>query len=281
MLTLRITGNNFEELKHNVALLDRELNQVVSQQIPMNFPKENPSTRTASESVAPQPVAAPIPRVEQPTQVEPIRNPTPQPLAAPQLEVGGERDAAGFPWDNRIHSTSKEKTKKGCWRYRRGVEDSLILQVEAQLRGLLPQAVPMAQPIPTPIPQAAPIPQIPAVPPTTVVVQTPVFQQPPPMPSQFVGQPVTAAPVETPEQAKAQYDNFSSARRQAHDFASFKATFAASLTKLITDGKITPEYLNLVKSHCKVTEIWDLNDQQKLELFENLAQAGIINKVGA
>lgn len=44
-------------------------------------------------------------------------------------------DAKWIPWDARIHSSSKELNKDGTWRKRRGIDDALIAQVEAELRG--------------------------------------------------------------------------------------------------------------------------------------------------
>lgn len=44
-------------------------------------------------------------------------------------------DADGIKWDKRIHSSSKELNKDGTWRKRRGVDDALVKQVEAELRG--------------------------------------------------------------------------------------------------------------------------------------------------
>lgn len=45
-----------------------------------------------------------------------------------------ELDAAGFPWDERIHSSNKKRNDKGLWWARRGVTPALKAQVEAELR---------------------------------------------------------------------------------------------------------------------------------------------------
>ena len=45
-----------------------------------------------------------------------------------------ERDVKGFPWDSRIHASSKAKVADGSWRMRRGVDPAIVLQVEAELR---------------------------------------------------------------------------------------------------------------------------------------------------
>lgn len=60
---------------------------------------------------------------------ENVVNPVAQTTEAPAL------DADGLPWDERIHSSSKECVKDGTWRKKRGVADSLVKVVEAELRG--------------------------------------------------------------------------------------------------------------------------------------------------
>lgn len=60
---------------------------------------------------------------------ENVVNPVAQTTETPAL------DADGLPWDERIHSSSKECVKDGTWRKKRGVADSLVKVVEAELRG--------------------------------------------------------------------------------------------------------------------------------------------------
>lgn len=62
-------------------------------------------------------------------------------------------DANGLPWDERIHSGAKTRTAKGVWTKRKGVADTVIAQVTAELRARTPQA---AQVSPAPVPQAQP-----------------------------------------------------------------------------------------------------------------------------
>lgn len=56
----------------------------------------------------------------------------PQPSAAAVGET--ELDAAGFPWDARIHASSKEKVAAGTWKYKRGVEQNVKDSVENEFR---------------------------------------------------------------------------------------------------------------------------------------------------
>lgn len=98
--------------------------------------------------------------------------PTPAPAASPQptaAPAGVETDKNGLPWDERIHSGPKDKRPKnadGSWRKKRGVDDALAEQVEAELRQVMgasgnqapaaPNAAASPEPAPAPAPTAAP-----------------------------------------------------------------------------------------------------------------------------
>lgn len=90
-----------------------------------------------------------------------------------------EMDKRGFPWDERIHTSSKAVNKDGTWRYRRNTPQETITAVEAELHGAStpapvaddplapvaddPLAIPafmQRTPEPTPAPTAAPEPGI-------------------------------------------------------------------------------------------------------------------------
>lgn len=67
------------------------------------------------------------------------------PLPAPAV------DSAGMPWDARIHASTKTQNADGRWKKLRGVADSLVLQVEAELRGVTAAPIaPAAVPVPPP-----------------------------------------------------------------------------------------------------------------------------------
>jgi hypothetical protein len=60
------------------------------------------------------------------------------PTSTASVAAGIELDAEGLPWDKRIHSDAAErKTQKGVWKKRRGVQDAVVAQVEAELRAAL------------------------------------------------------------------------------------------------------------------------------------------------
>lgn len=62
----------------------------------------------------------------------------PAPVTAPAAPVAEapakneDTDIHGLTWDKRIHASSKAKLQDGSWRLKRGVEQSLVDQVEAE-----------------------------------------------------------------------------------------------------------------------------------------------------
>lgn len=65
----------------------------------------------------------------------------PAATAAPSNPAGAAvLDAAGLPWDDRIHSSNKKLNDKGTWWAKRGVTPALKSQVEAELRATLGSA---------------------------------------------------------------------------------------------------------------------------------------------
>lgn len=103
-------------------------------QMPLDLAPELPAiTPSAPEAPAPVAVAVPLPPFV-----------LPEPPAAPP-----SADAAGLPWDARIHSESKATVADGTWRKRRGVDPELVKQVEAELRGESPAAAAVSAGTPT------------------------------------------------------------------------------------------------------------------------------------
>jgi hypothetical protein len=95
---------------------------------------------------SPEPVQAPAPapapaasevwgNAQQPQPWHPVPA---QPVASTQVEL----DAAGMPWDERIHSSAKSKVKDGTWKLRRGVEEHEVQEVKAEYRGGVPEKQP-------------------------------------------------------------------------------------------------------------------------------------------
>jgi len=55
-------------------------------------------------------------------------------------------DAAGLPWDERIHSSNHALTEKNLWRAKRGVDPNMKGKVEAELRATLGASAPVNAP---------------------------------------------------------------------------------------------------------------------------------------
>lgn len=84
-------------------------------------------------------------------------------------------DAAGYAWDERIHSSARSKTKDGRWKYLRGVDRHLVEEVQfkqknpaatpqeaASAPAAGPETVPPPATTPTPVPPPPPPPAAPA-----------------------------------------------------------------------------------------------------------------------
>jgi hypothetical protein len=139
-------------------------------------------TQTTETSPAPT-VTVPAPPIAptSSTAHAPV-NGTPTPVAATP-----DKDAAGLPWDARIHSSSKALNADGTWRVRRGLNPVIKNQVEAELRApkvpAMPGNVPPAPPAPVAAGSDTAVAVVPPAPPVTA----PPVPVPPPVASSFAG----------------------------------------------------------------------------------------------
>lgn len=86
----------------------------------------------------------------------------------PNTIANVELDAAGLPWDGRIHAGTKTKTQKNIWTKLKGVADNVFEAVTAELRQQYPAPVAAAPvvtaPVTTaPVVAAAPVVNIPVI----------------------------------------------------------------------------------------------------------------------
>ncbi len=122
---------------------------------------------------------APIAELRQPVDAPAPTVPTPAPVTAGNT---AEFDVAGHPWDERIHSQARTKTKKGHWRLQRGVDKDLVAQIQG-LSTPAPDSVKPAQPAAVP---ATPELAIPAALQQSQPVAVPTAaEEPAPMPITF------------------------------------------------------------------------------------------------
>ncbi len=169
--------------------------------------------------------------------------------------LGNEADHRGIKWDGRIHSDSKSINKDGTWRTRRGVEPSLVKQLEAEQSAPASVAQVAVPPVPPPAPPAALFPpQQPVMLPPTPVAPPPPAPAPPPIPTQQV--------------------------TLAHSSATFRANMIPVMAHLVREAKLTPEYVQALKHYFKVDEIWLVSDQQAEEMFDGFVKAGLLTRVG-
>jgi len=200
---------------------------------------------------------------------------------APTAATGGDLDARGLRWDERIHAATKTKNKDGTWRNKRGLEEGHIKEIEAQLQSQGPAQVTQSAPAPQ-IP-AAPIappviaaPVIPPAPAPTIAVETPSFA--PPVVPTVPATPIAAATAPS-------YENIpipAQAQKPAHTFETFRANIIKVFVDLLSAGKINQEYIERLKTYFGVKEAWDVKDDETKarELFENFVSHGLITKVG-
>jgi len=79
----------------------------------------------------------------------------------PAPATDGELDVNGLPWDDRIHASTRTKLVTGAWKNKRGIDATLLANVEAELKGDVapaPTPTPDVAPAPTPTPDLAPAP---------------------------------------------------------------------------------------------------------------------------
>lgn len=185
-----------------------------------------------------------LPAVDNPVEIQ-FKKPA-------DLEYG--LDSRGVPWDSRIHAVTQAKNKDGSWRTRRGVEPEYVKRIESELKQQVPAAVGNVQSVASSIaPAATPTPTVPSMAAPSIVIPAvqPVAPIPPPP------QPTTA-----------------------HTFETFRAKMNETLALLVSQGKLTPDYLNQLKQYFQVEQIWQISETQALEMFEMFCKAQILTKVG-
>lgn len=71
-------------------------------------------------------------------------------------------DSSGLPWDERIHSSAKSTNNDGTWKKKRGVQDSEVTRITAEIRAALGAPAVAAQVVVPPPPAAVVVPPPPA-----------------------------------------------------------------------------------------------------------------------
>jgi hypothetical protein len=212
-------------------------------------------------------VVTPVPATIKATTPLPVAPPTPAPVLN---STSPDLDKRGIKWDERIHASSQALMKNGEWRNKRGVNKDLLAQVEAELIGGAVAASVAAEPIPAP-----PAPTVATPPIPTTVAMTPTIPQ--------AIEPAVPASIQPPV-THPTYNNDSpipTSNKQAHTLETFKGNIVNVLANLVKDGKITQEYVEALKVHFEVAELWQVfGDESKVEeLFVNFCNMGLITNV--
>lgn len=65
----------------------------------------------------------------------------------------------------------------------------------------------------------------------------------------------------------------------AHTVTTFKANLVPTLARLVSEGKLTQNYIDQLRNYFQVDYIWSISDQQCEELFKNFCDAGLLVQV--
>lgn len=244
---------------------------------PLAAPATPPVTAMPTFHAIPQ--AAPV-VTAMPTYQSNTPGASPQLAVVPKAEEKSEPpavDARGFAWDSRIHASSKALNKDGTWRTRRGVTDDQVRELQAQTGKPTSEPAPYIPPVPS-SPMALPPTTPPAWNPPPVQWAPPVPQAPP-----QVAPPVPLAPAPV---AAPMYQNIQTppaeVQKPAHTLETFKDKIIDTFVSLLSSGKIDQHYIEALKAHFQVKEIWDVKDNpaQLQEIFENFVGSGLITRIG-
>jgi len=275
MYQVTVKGRTLEELKDAVNDINNELHSNVK---PVNAVVKVMNKELLSEAkvTMEENVTAPTMHLEEGEEEVPsLYTAHPSEVAAPvamvNTNVEGELDAEGIPWDKRIHASSKGKVAKGTWRTKRGIDVAVLAQVKAELlQNIHIAANPVAIPA-APITPATPAVAAPVLAPVAVVEPLTMAPQIPAGPPAQVTIPAAVvAPIAPPMAVPA----------GGHTLESFKANMPMVIGTLITEGKLTQDYVNTLMNHFGVTEIWNVTDAQKAEMFDTFVAHSIVVKVG-
>lgn len=225
------------------------------------------------------------------------------PVISTPVNNSDELDVRGLPYDARIHSTGKSKNQDGTWRYKRGVDNHIVEQVEKEISRIKSVASPLQNALIPPVPfSQAPAampsfeaPAQPVVPPlqTSSPVATPSMLVPPDQ-TQVPAQPEVARHPDAPSFASPTVDKMYEAftnvdkgivvppgQKPAHTLQTFTNNLTDVLAQLINEKKITKEYIESLCKHFNVKYIWNVlgNATQIRELYDSFGQYGLITKL--
>jgi hypothetical protein len=206
-------------------------------------PNVPPATSVAA---APLPVAAPV---------VPAASPTPAGAAE-------ELDPRGFPWDERIHSSSRGRLAKGnFWKNRKNLPEGVIEQVEAELRAK-GYGVPQTGASVAPMAPAPALPGAPALP--TAVAPAPVANSGAVRVKELMTMGLAAGVWKAPELSKMikamGLEQLQDLLKYQGDFPSVIAAveLTSRLITLLTSGRVDQAWINQVLAYYTVPDVYSL-----------------------
>ena len=260
MFRMIVVGKTVAELRESMFQFLKETDRITPEGIGQgqdlqddadlddDAPTQDFVTEAAKMPAYPLPVKPPVfdtaPPPPAPRLVPSIPIPS-APLSPPMSTPvsSNERDSRGVPWDERIHSATKAVNKDGSWRTRRGVEPSLVDTIEKQTL-----AVEVPQRVSVPV-----TPQQPIVTPPVVAVPAASRVEP------AAKGPVSIAPIIS-----------------AHTPQTFRENLVATLSRLVSEGKLTQAYIQSLKDYFQVEQIWQVSEAQSNEMFEQFCLNGLL-----
>ena len=265
MFSVTIQGETLADLTTNLAHVTNQFH--VGKQV-TTHPDIDFTETVDTHKPSPEINHGPHPDIHEPIIQEQLAEPVPADIlqaAAPAGQV--ELDNRGMPWDKRIHASSKNRVANGNWRNKRGVDDALLAQVEAEIQELSAPVEVAVTPIDCPVTRAPltnPVTGSPAQPIVAPVAPVePVKQNTAPGANVYVNQPPIVG------------------QKPAHSFETFKANAMPTVAALMAEGKLNQVYLDSLNKYFGVEQFFQIlqNDAQLKELFDTFCSSGLITKV--
>lgn len=271
MYKFEISADSPQELQEKMQDFAKDM-KLFDRQETGSAPKYLDEIPSASENY---PIVQSAFSVPQSQNVQPA---VPTPEAAPRIPTARiGLDSRNIPWDERVHASTKEINKDGTWRSRRNVNKDVVKQIETELK-----ANTQVQATVSVVPSIPGIPAFPTSPVLGLPNHAPILQPSPfdPPMQQFPPSPITQM---VQEPVKSTYENVQipPGTRPAHSLLTFKNNLMDILADLVRKEKITPEWIQQMKTHFEVKEIWNIigNEKQAMELYDNFVNWGFITRV--
>lgn len=176
--------------------------------------------------------------------------------------IDNEVDSEGIPWDSRIHASTKTKVSTGAWKRKKGVSEEEFFSIKQELRARVSGSYQQ---------QATPAQQQTV---TAPMVKDTKWHEPQQVNNyQEQTQPVQNNVLPGPGALPQMNQN-------GHTLQSFQANFAHTIATLITQGKLTSQYIQSLCQYFGVNQIWEASPDQQATCFHEFVKNNVIVQVG-